>query len=332
MPAVELVVASAASGQRLDRFLVAGAAAISRARAQALLRRGCVRVGGVLRKASYAVRAGDVVQVEAEPAPAGTGRRPEPEALPLEVLYEDAALLAVNKPPGLVVHPAPGHWHGTLVNALVHHLGGAVPAGDPARPGIVHRLDKDTSGVLVVAKTATAHEALTTQFRRRTLVKRYVAVVRGRMPLPGGLIERPIGRHPRERRRMSVHAARGRPSATRYVVVEDHGVASVVHLYPLTGRTHQLRVHLAAVGHPIVGDPLYGGTRLKLHGSRDPLAEVLRSFPRQALHAEALEFDHPASGERLRICAPLPDDLDRLLTVLRGHRGSSGRVKVRREA
>jgi 23S rRNA pseudouridine1911/1915/1917 synthase len=326
---VRLVVDRDASGQRLDRFLVAGAAAASRGRAQTLLRHGRVRVGGVPRKASYALRAGEVVEVHPAAAPAMPGPQPEPEALSLDIVYEDASLLAINKPAGLVVHPAPGHWRGTLVNALVHHLGGVVAAGDPARPGIVHRLDRDTSGVLVVAKTAAAHEALAAQFRRRTVTKRYVAVVRGRMPAPEGIIDRPIARHPRERRRMSVHAARGRPSATRYVVVEDHGLASVVRLFPTTGRTHQLRVHLAAVGHPIVGDPLYGGRRFRARAADDPLIEALRRFPRQALHAELLELDHPVRGTRLRFSAGPPDDLRALLAALRAARSTVGRANVR---
>jgi 23S rRNA pseudouridine1911/1915/1917 synthase len=316
---VRLQVDATGAGQRLDRLLAASGAVVSRARAQALLRAGGVRVGGVPRKASYVVRVGDVVEAPVGSAAAVRSHPglPLPEPLSIEILYEDGDLLVVNKAPGIVVHPAPGHWRGTLVNALLHHLHVAPAAGDPARPGIVHRLDKDTSGVLVVAKTASAHAGLSDQFRERTVRKEYVAVVRGRMPAREGIIDQPIGRHPHERKRMSVRTRRGRTSATRYTVREDNAVASVVRLFPTTGRTHQLRVHLAAIGHPIVGDRTYGRQRASQRRASEPLLDILARFPRQALHAEVLEFSHPRTGERVCVRAPLPADLSALLGTLR---------------
>lgn len=322
---VRVVATAADAGKRLDKVLSASGAIGSRARVQALLRAGRVCVGGVPRKASYAVRAGEVVEARIPAAHelVDVSAAPEAEPLPLDVLYEDADLLAVNKAPGIVVHPAPGHWHGTLVNALVHHIGGSPTGGAPGRPGIVHRLDKDTSGVLLVAKTAAGHERLAIQFKERTVRKEYVAVVRGRMPACEGIIDRPIGRHPRMRQRMSVRTRHGRESVTRYVVKDDYGLASVVRLVPTTGRTHQLRVHLAAIGHPIIGDSVYGRARARHGAAAGSVAAVLARFPRQALHAVSLEFSHPRTGERLRVRAPLPPDLQGLLAILRTQYGAA---------
>ncbi len=315
---VRLVASAAESHQRLDKVL--GGKLGSRAQAQALLRAGLVRVDGLARKASYLVRVGDVVEAvrDLEASPGGAAA-PAAEALPLDVLYEDRDVLVVNKAPGMVVHPAPGHPRGTLVNALVHHLGARPAGGAPARPGIVHRLDRDTSGVLLVAKTLAAHESIALQFRQRTVRKEYVAVVRGRMPAREGVIDRPIGRHPRERKRMSVRTYRGRAALTRYVVHRDYGVASVLRLHPHTGRTHQLRVHLAAVGHPVVGDRVYGGSGGRHRGARASLLDALARFPRQALHAARLEFVHPGTGGTLRVEAPLPADMRGLVALLRRH-------------
>jgi 23S rRNA pseudouridine1911/1915/1917 synthase len=247
------------------------------------------------------------------PPPAGV----EPEALPLVVLYEDAQLLAIDKPPDMVVHPAPGVRRGTVVNAVLHRLGALAGVGEPERPGIVHRLDRDTSGVLLVARTAQALEGLARQFRDRTIAKRYVAVVHGRVGGAAGVIDRPIGRHPRERQRMSVRAQGGRVAVTRFEVVERFAGATLLRLAPETGRTHQIRVHLAALGHPIVGDRVYGGRGRAVAGTPAAAAAVLAGFPRQALHAESIAFTHPASGAPVRVTASLPDDLRELLEVLR---------------
>ncbi len=311
---LELIVPPAAAGQRLDRFLAAASAIRTRSHAKQLLDAGLVRVDGMARKAAYVVRGGERVAVT---MPAPTPFAVEPEAIPLCILHEDDDLLAIDKPPGMVVHPAPGARHGTLVHALAHRLGALPAVGDPERPGIVHRLDRDTSGVLLVARTRRAHESLARQFRERTLDKVYLAVVRGSVSASKGRIDRPIGRHPRERKRMSVRSVRGRPAVTRWTVVERLAGGTVLRLVPETGRTHQLRVHLAAAGHPIIGDRVYGARRAGRGGGRV-------AFPRQALHAEAITFAHPATGATLTIRAPVPPDIQQLIATLRqGGRSTS---------
>jgi len=214
-------------------------------------------------------------------------------------------VIAINKAPGMVVHPAPGRWQGTLVNALLHRWG-RLPASDDARPGIVHRLDRDTSGVMVIARTPAALEHLARQFHDRTVAKRYLAVVRGVVRRDELVIDAPIGRHPTERKKMSTRTRRGRAALTRVRVLERFAGATLVEAAPETGRTHQIRVHLAACGHPIVGDAVYGG-------GRDPTVAIAR----QALHAESLAVTHPQSGARLRVVAPLWPDMARLLVTLR---------------
>jgi 23S rRNA pseudouridine1911/1915/1917 synthase len=253
------------------------------------------------------LRAGNRVAVEL-PAPAPL--RVEPEPLSIAALFEDDHVLALDKPAGMVVHPAPGSRRGTLVAALAHRWGTSVGPGAPDRPGIVHRLDRDTSGAMLVARTAAALEGLARQFRERTVEKRYLAVVRGRLAAASGTIDRAIGRHPRERKRMSVRSRRGRSARTRFTVVERFAGATLVRLAPETGRTHQLRVHLAAIGHPIVGDRVYGRRRTRP-------AEPGIDCARQALHAEEIRFVHPATGDRMTVRAPLPRDFEELLAALR---------------
>jgi 23S rRNA pseudouridine1911/1915/1917 synthase len=298
---------------RLDRLVATLPEVRTRSRAKQLVDQGLVRVDGEVRKTAHQVRAGTKIEVEVPPPEPS---RVEPEDLPLSILYEDEHLLAIDKPPGLVVHPAPGARRGTLVNALVHHLGMLAGVGDPERPGIVHRLDRDTSGVLLVARTAAALEGLARQFRARSIDKRYLAIVRGSLKPASGKIDRPIGRHPRARQRMSVRSRRGRAAVTHWTVLERFRDATLVRLRPETGRTHQLRVHLAALGHPVLGDRVYGARRTA--SSRDP------SWPRQALHAEEIGFTHPASGERIVVRAPLPEDLETILAALRQGCGSTG--------
>ena len=299
-----------AAGQRLDRFLATLPELATRSRAKTLIDGGLVRVDGTVRKAAHVLRAGEEVAVTVPPPePAGVAA----EALPLVVLYEDAHLLAIDKPAGMVVHPAPGARRGTVVNALLHRLGALEGVGDPERPGIVHRLDRDTSGVLLVARTPQALAGLARQFHDRTLSKRYVAVVHGVVGASTGVIDQAIGRHPRERQRMSVRTRRGRAAVTRFEVVERFRGATLLRLAPETGRTHQLRVHLAGLGHPIVADRLYGG-RGRRGGAA---ASALEACPRQALHAESIAFAHPATGAPVVVRAPLPADLKRLLEELR---------------
>jgi 23S rRNA pseudouridine1911/1915/1917 synthase len=302
---LDLVVPAEAAGLRLDRFLGGVRAIGTRSHAKQLIGAARVQVDGIARKSAHALRGGERVVVEVPPPEPLTVA---PEAIPLAVLYEDADLLAIDKPAGMVVHPAPGARRGTLVHALAHRLGALPDVGDPARPGIVHRLDRDTSGVLLVARTRAALEGLARQFRERTLEKRYLAVVRGRLGATSGRIAQPIGRHPRERKRMSVHARGGRAALTTWTVLEHLRGATLVRLTPHTGRTHQLRVHLAALGHPIVGDRVYG------RAGRAPGAVTLS---RQALHAEEIRFTHPRTGVRLVIRAPVPADVAGLIADLR---------------
>jgi 23S rRNA pseudouridine1911/1915/1917 synthase len=310
---VRRVVRPDEAGLRLDRFVATLPEVRTRSQAKKLIETGRVRVNGEARKGAYVLHAGAAVEVEPrEPEP----MRIEPEDVPLAVLYEDDALLAIDKPPGMVVHPAPGARRGTLVHALVHRLGAMPGVGVPERPGIVHRLDRDTSGVLVVARTAAVLDALARQFRERSVEKRYLAVVRGHVRPASGTIDRPIGRHPRERKRMSVRSRRGRAAVTRWTVLEHLPGATLVRLAPETGRTHQLRVHLAALGHPVLGDRVYG-IRAERGAGTGPGAA------RQALHAEALAFVHPVSGARLEVRAPLPPDLESLLARLRQEGGTA---------
>lgn len=307
-----------AAGERLDRHLATLARFGTRSQVQRLIDNGCVRLNGKAVKAGAALRAGDFIEVSAQAALVSAEKGPQAEEIPLDVLYEDDDLLVIAKPAGMVVHPAPGHWSGTLVSALLHRWQGREAGLDELRPGIVHRLDRDTSGVLVIGKTAEVVTRLSAQFRSRKVEKEYLAVV-WRCPRPkAGSIDKPIGRHPTRRKRMAIRES-GRAAVTRYEVSEDFGDLAALRVLPETGRTHQIRVHLAAIGHPILGDKVYGRAR----AVADP---ILRDFPRQALHARRLEIDHPRTGERLRFEAPLPADLDALLTRLRtrGKRGGRG--------
>lgn len=307
-----VVVAEDAAGQRLDRALAAALADLSRARIQALLAAGRVRSDGVtVVDAAKRVKPGqrfDIILPEPEPS------IPVAQTIPLTVLYEDSALLVIDKPPGLVVHPAPGNPDHTLVNSLLAHCGASLSGiGGVIRPGIVHRLDKDTSGLMVVAKTDAAHAGLSAQFADRTLSRDYLAVVRGVLRQRQGRIEGAIGRDPKNRKKMAVVARGGRAAATRYRVVRPYAtVASLVECSLETGRTHQIRVHMTALGHPLVGDPLYGGA---VRG-KGPDAALLRAFPRQALHAAKLRFRHPDDGREMRFETEPPADMKALMSSL----------------
>jgi 23S rRNA pseudouridine1911/1915/1917 synthase len=307
-----LIVAEPDQGSRLDRFL-ASRTDYSRARLVRWLKAGQVQVNDHSRPASYRVRPGDRVTLAAPRLePSGL----EPEALPLDILFEDKDLIVVNKPPGLVVHPAPGHRRGTLLNALVHHCPDLAAVGDLNRPGLVHRLDKDTSGVLVAAKTAQAHAELVRQFHDREVEKTYVALVWGRFARERGEIDQEVGRHPSARQKMSVHARRGKPAVTYWKVLAEYpGPVTLLELFPKTGRTHQLRVHLAALGHPIVGDATYGGgaARLKGHAVLKGLRPMVT---RQMLHARSLKFAHPRTGEPVVGEAPVPEDFQAVIEYL----------------
>jgi 23S rRNA pseudouridine1911/1915/1917 synthase len=301
-----LIVPPDAAGTRLDSFVAGSDLALTRSQVRHLIDGGRVTIGGRVRKAGQLVRAGDEVRVE---VPAVASTVAEPEALPLDVLYEDETLIVVNKAPGMVVHPAPGRWQGTLVNALLHRFG-AMPGHEASRPGIVHRLDRDTSGVMVIARTTAALEHLGRQFAARTVSKRYLAVVRGNVRSDVLHIDAPIGRHTVERKKMSTRARVGRPAITHVRVLERFGRATLVEAAPETGRTHQIRVHLAARGHPIIGDAVYGR----------PRAEEASWIGRHALHAAALGIVHPERGVPMTFEAELWPDMRALLTTLRERR------------
>ena len=308
-----LTAAAADAGQRLDKFLAGRLPELSRARLQALLEAGEVaRDGVVITEASSRVKPG---QEFALSLPEPVAATPEPEAIPLDVLYEDAHLLVLDKPAGLVVHPAPGHARGTLVNALLAHCAGSLSGiGGVSRPGIVHRLDKDASGLMVVAKDDQAHVRLAAQFSVHTIERGYTAIVWGRPPQAAGAIDRPIGRDPRDRKRMAVVEG-GKRALTHYrLEAAAGGLASRLKLVLGTGRTHQIRVHLGALGLGIVGDPIY---RPRRRISPSPaLAGQLAGFCRLALHAERLGFEHPITGAKVHLERPAPPCFDRLFESL----------------
>ena len=312
-----LTVDGAAAGWRLDRWLARELPEQSRSRLQSLIAAGAVLVDGRPVRASSRVRAGQAVAVHLpEPRPAA----PRAQDIPLDVVHEDRRLLVIEKPPGLVVHPGAGAPEGTLVNALLHHVRDLSGIGGELRPGIVHRLDKGTSGLMVVAKDDATHRDLVRQFAGRTVEKEYLAVVLG-VPSPRqGVIDSPIGRDPVNRKKMSARGPRVRAARSAYTVVEVLDGASLVRVRIHTGRTHQVRVHLASLGHPVAGDPLYGGRRAP--GSRRADArEALRALDRPALHAARLAFTHPGTGERLEFRSPLPRDLQDLRERLSGGPG-----------
>jgi len=318
-------VTAAEAGQRLDRLLAARAPDLSRTRLQSLIEAGRVTVDGRQRKASHRLRAGEVVRVEVPPPVA---LELAPEAIPLDIVYEDPALLVVNKPTGLVVHPGAGHATGTLVHALLAHCGPTLSGiGGVRRPGIVHRLDRGTSGLLVVAKTDGAHLALARQLKARSVERRYLALVHGTVPRLEGVIETAIGRHPRDRLRMAVRpAGAGRHALTRYRVLERFGAPTPLTLLAVqlgTGRTHQIRVHLGHIGFPVAGDRTY---RRRGPAPRDPeLARRVEALGGLALHAAVLGFTHPDTGERCRLEVPPPPRFQTLLAWLRG-RGDGAKM------
>ncbi len=292
---------------------------------QILIRAGHVRVNGVPGRASLRLAGGDRIEV-AIPAPAVTTL--EPEALPIEIVHEDESIFVVVKPAGLVVHPGAGVRTGTLVHALLHRDPGLAGVGGEGRPGIVHRLDRETSGLMVIARTSRAYRALIEAMRERAITRRYAALVWGDPRGDEGVIEAPIGRDPRNRKRMAVVRRGGRPARTRWRAAERFALVTRLEVTLDTGRTHQIRVHMAHLRHPVVGDPTYGG-RGKKQLSADPAQRslrdaLLRDLPRQALHAMELAFPHPVRGDALHFTAPWPDDFARALERLRADRGEIG--------
>lgn len=312
-----LSVPESAEGQRLDRFLAGVWPDYSRTLLASMIKDGLVQVEGLKPakvKPSLKLEGGETVIVD---KPVMEEPSLEPEDIPLTVLHEDESIIVINKPADLAVHPPKAGRGGTLANALLFHFKQLSP--DPIRPGIVHRLDADTSGVIVCAKDESAHFKLAKQFEERTVNKTYLAIIRGRMKEERGVIDKPIARHPDHYEMQRVHPS-GKAAVTEFEVIEQWKRFSYLRLHPKTGRTHQLRVHLAAINHPIVGDRLYSKrpplTRSEVQGHRAPPGEE-PLIARQALHAASIEFDHPRTGERMKFEAPLPDDMQRALDALR---------------
>lgn len=298
MEQYEFKVEPESSLERLDVFLTAQQTEISRSRLKKLIVEGRVLVNDSKRPAGYKVRAGDLITIQ---IPDLITLDTVPEDIPLNIVYEDEYLIALNKPAGMVIHPAPGHSSGTLVNALLHHCKDLSGIGGVERPGIVHRLDKDTSGLVMIAKTEAAHKKLASQFKNREIHKEYLAIVKGYVKESKGTVQSPIGRHKVHRKKMDSRGVNGRDAHTDYQVLYRSKDWSYLQLRPKTGRTHQIRVHLASIHHSVIGDTLYGGksTHLKME--------------RQALHAHRLELKHPITGINLSFTAPLPQDMEMFL-------------------
>ena len=323
---------SAHAGLRLDRFLSEALEGLSRSRAKALIKAGAASCDGVpLEDPRASVEAGREYALDMpDPVPA----TPQPEAIALDILHEDADLIVINKPAGMAVHPAPGSWSGTLVNALLHHCEGELPGiGGVERPGIVHRIDKDTTGVMVVAKSEAAHAGLSALFAAHTIDRAYLALTRGAPRPLMGTVDAPVARASGDRKKMAVVRERegreGRHAITHYRTLAQYGrldrdsglpAAALIECRLETGRTHQIRVHMAHIGAPLIGDPVYARHRgIKSFGSGEAFVEATtaaRRFPRQALHAARLGFDHPVTGQTLAFEAPLPADMDALKSAL----------------
>lgn len=291
------------AGLRLDAFLAQRLPDLSRSRIQQLLEQGCILVEGKPGKKNRRLTPGERILLDLpEPAEAD----PEPEEIPLDILFEDADLLVINKPKGMVVHPAPGHESGTLVNALLHHCGDSLSGiGGVKRPGIVHRLDKDTSGLMLAAKTDRAHASLAAQLGDHSLHRVYAALLIGTPRPAEGVVDLPVGRHPRDRKKMAAGVPGGRSAVTHYRVLESFPGYSYAECVLETGRTHQIRVHMASLGHPVAGDPLYGG-------------KCALPLSSQCLHAREICFRHPVTGEDMTFSCPLPPEFSAVLQKLRG--------------
>ena len=312
MPIITHIVTEKHVSKRLDIFIAHYEHHLSRNRIQTLIKSGRALVNNETEKPGYKVKLGEQVTLE---LPERKVHDVLPEPIPLSVMYEDPHIIVVNKPPGLVVHPAPGNYTGTLVNALLYHYGSlpsrnaGADGGERERAGIVHRLDKDTSGVMVVARTQEALRSLTMQFKNRVVKKRYVALVAGVIKKGSGTIEVGLGRHVKERKKISTHTHHAREAVTSFTVKERYKNATLVEVEIKTGRTHQIRVHMAHIGHPVLGDHVYGG------GKSTQFGESI--ITRQMLHAETLSFLHPATGNPLSFTAPLPADMAEVIAKLR---------------
>ncbi|WP_245251831.1 RluA family pseudouridine synthase [Paenibacillus sediminis] len=287
--------------ERIDKYVAEAMEDVSRSQVQLWIQNGHIKVNGSLVKANYKLSEGDFIELT---IPEPTGVEIVPENIPLEVVYEDSDVIVVNKPRGMVVHPAPGHTSGTLVNALMYHCKDLSGINGELRPGIVHRIDKDTSGLLMAAKNDKAHASLAEQLKEHSVTRKYIAIVHGNITHDQGTIDAPIGRDPLDRKKYTVTDKNSKHAVTHFLVLERLSDYTLVELKLETGRTHQIRVHMKFIGHPLVGDPVYGRSKgIKMDG--------------QALHAEVLGFNHPTSGQYLEFSAPLPSDMEEVLTSLR---------------
>ncbi len=291
------------TGTRLDSYLTRLQPDMTRSFFQKLIQSGGISVNGRPAKASYKVQAGDEICFE---LPEPELPEAKPENIPLDILYEDNDILIINKPKGMVVHPAPGHSGGTLVNAVLYHCGDSLSGiNGVLRPGIVHRIDQDTTGSLVVCKNDHAHQILAEQLKEHSITRRYRAIVIGNLPKNHGIVDAPIGRHETQRKKMAVNEKHGKPAVTHYTVLERFGAYTYIECELETGRTHQIRVHMASIGHPLLGDTVYGPAKCPFH------------LQGQTLHAMVLGFIHPTSGQYVEYTAPLPGYFQHLLDVLR---------------
>jgi 23S rRNA pseudouridine1911/1915/1917 synthase len=301
-------------GQRLDIFLAQCGVDISRSHVKQIIEEGDVLVNGIIPKVSQKLKEGDVIILTQRPPIEATAL---PQDMPLNIVYEDEAIIVINKPAGLVVHPAPGNPDKTLVNALLFHCHDLSGIGGVLRPGIVHRLDKDTSGLIVAAKSDDAHRQLSAQFEKHDVHKKYLALVWGDVKGNTGEIVLPVGRHTNNRKKMSTKSKRGKDALTLWKVRERYGVATLLEVEIKTGRTHQIRVHLSDRGYPVIGDAVYGNSA-KINTVKDPLLKAtIKAFNRQALHAAQLSFIHPQKGERVVFTADMPQDMNDLCAQLR---------------
>jgi len=327
---VEIRVPPGKKKERLDLYVTGCVENATRTRVQRAIREGLVLVNGVRVRPSYLVTGDDVIRIALPKPPPAEAL---PEAIPLAIVYEDASLIVVNKPAGMVTHPAHGNRTGTLVNALLYHTarhaGTLAPGADPVRPGIVHRLDKDTSGLLVVAKTEEAHARLAAQFARRTVVREYQAIVWGRFEKPSGVIEANLGRSASDRKKMAVVAG-GKAAVTEFTVLEQFSYLALLRLKLRTGRTHQIRVHLAHISHPVFGDPTYGGRRIVwgpgTPGQKSVVQRLLGLIGRQALHARTIGFVHPVTQKQVFFESQIPADMAAVLDALRPEGNSPTRA------
>jgi 23S rRNA pseudouridine1911/1915/1917 synthase len=306
------VVGENEQGLRLDVFLSQMDSSLSRSQAKRLIEDGDVLVEGKSARGSHRLKPGETVSLR-KPPPVLS--EIVPEEIPLDILYEDEAIIVVDKPPGMVVHPAAGNYSGTLVNALQFHCRSLSGIGGVMRPGIVHRLDKGTSGLMVVAKSDEAHRHLSEQFNKRQVSKHYTALVHGNLREDEGVIDAPVGRHPVERKKMSTKSRRGKEALTRWKVLERFGAFTLMEAKIDTGRTHQIRVHLSSIGHPVVGDSVYGGSKRTVEAPA--MRAVLKKLTRQALHAGRLSFIHPVTGQEMSFVSPLPEDMAEVIHFLR---------------